>query len=510
MDAAVGVGFALAVTLPRAGNLGGGGFMLVHEAATGKTVSIDFRETAPAAAWRDVYLNDEGEVDEPARRTSLRASGVPGTVAGLAHALENYGTLSINQVLQPAIDLAKNGIIYDYDLASAIKSREARLRRHPHTVKTFFRPDGSTYEPGDLFLQPELAKTLTLIAEQGESAFYQGKIARQIVAEMERGQGLITLADLAAYEPVEREPIRGTFESYDILSMPPPSSGGIHLVQILNVLENFDIATMGSNSADSLHVLTETMKRAYADRSKHLGDPDFYSVPVGWLTSKHYAKEIAAQIDMKRARPSSEIAPGSKPRYESEDTTHYSVIDRHGNAVSTTYTLNFSFGSGITVPGAGFLLNNEMADFSAKPGVPDAFGLLGGEANSIEAGKRPLSAMTPTIVLKEGKPVLVTGSPGGSRIITSVTQHVVNILAHDMNVAEANHTPRIHHQWYPDVLLYEEGINPDTLNILKSRGHEVKKSGTMGSIQAIYWDGTQYQGSADPRRPGAGVASYND
>ncbi len=510
VDAAVGVGFALAVALPRAGNLGGGGFMLVHLADSGETLSIDFRETAPAAAFRDVFLNEQREVDEQIRRSSHRSVGVPGTVAGLSYVLEKYGTMSLKTVLQPSIDLARNGIGYDYDLASAINSREARLRRHAHTEKTFFMDDGSQYSPGSVFRQPELADTLELIAKQGPKAFYDGPIARLIVDEMQRGDGLITLADLKNYAPVERKPIAGTYAGYDIVSMPPPSSGGIHLVQILNVLEHFPVTDMGANSADSLHVLTETMKRAYADRSKHLGDPDFYPVPVEWLTSKAYAAEIASQIDMGRARPSSEIAPGLKPRYESEDTTHYSVIDAKGNAVATTYTLNFSFGSGITVPGAGFLLNNEMADFSAKPGVPDAFGLLGGEANAVEANKRPLSAMTPTMVLKDGKPILVTGSPGGSRIITAVTQHVVNVLSHNMNVAEANHSPRIHHQWYPDTLFYEPGINPDTLALLKARGHNLKESGTMGSVQAIYWDGVRYQGSADPRRPGAGVASADD
>ncbi|MFK8029583.1 MAG: gamma-glutamyltransferase [Gammaproteobacteria bacterium] len=510
VDAAVGVGFALAVVLPRAGNIGGGGFMLVHLADAGKTVSIDFREVAPQAAFQGVFLNAQGDVDEEARRSSHRSAGVPGTVAGLDYALSKYGTMTLEQVMQPAIDLARDGFVYDYDLDSAIRSRMKRLTRHPYTRSLFFKPDGSRYQPGSVFKQPELAATLAKISEQGADAFYRGEIAQQIVAEMRRGDGLITLKDLADYGPVEREPITGSYAGYDIVSMPPPSSGGVHLVQILNIIENFPIQEMGAGSADSLHVLTEAMKIAYSDRSQHLGDPDFYAVPIDWLTSKDYANRISEKIDMQRARPSSEIAPGKKPKYESEDTTHYSIIDSRGNAVSTTYTLNFSFGSGISVPGAGFLLNNEMADFSAKPGVPDAFGLLGGEANSVESGKRPLSAMTPTIVLKNDKPVLVTGSPGGSRIITAVTQHVVNVLAHGMNVAEANHAARIHHQWYPDTLFYEQGINADTLSLLVKRGHNVKASGTMGSIQAIYWDGQRYQGTADPRRPGAGVASFDE
>ena len=507
VDAAVAVGFALAVALPRAGNIGGGGFMLLH--IDGETTSIDFREKAPAAAYTELFLDEQGDVDEDLHRFSHRSAGVPGTVAGLAYALNKFGTMSLSELVEPAIKLAEEGIVYDYDIASAIALREGILRRYTHTEKTFFRSDGSQYKPGDVFRQKELADTLRKIASNGADAFYKGEIAELITGEMRRGNGLITMADMAGYAPVEREPVRGTYNGYKIVSMPPPSSGGAHIVQMLNILDQFPLEQYGSNSSKTLHIMAEAMRLAYADRSKHMGDPDFYPVPVDWLISREYALELAKKIDPESATPSDSIAPGQAPVYESPDTTHFSVVDKNGNAVATTYTLNFSFGSGITVPGAGFLLNNEMADFSAKPGVPDAFGLLGGKANSVEAGKRPLSAMTPTMVLKDKQPVLVTGSPGGSRIINAVLQHIVNVLEHNMNVAEANHAPRIHHQWYPDVLYVEKGINPDAIRILKGLGHQVEQSGTMGSVQAIAYDGENYYGSADPRRPGAGAVPVN-
>lgn len=505
VDAAVGVGFALAVVLPRAGNLGGGGFMVIHLAESGQTLAIDFRERAPAAATADMFLDENGNVDRDAYRSSHKSVGVPGSVAGLLHALENYGTLPLGDVIAPAIALAEDGILVDYDLAAAIASSERLLSRHPLTRETFFTDGAPRYQAGDIFAQPALAATLRRIARNGREGFYAGKTAADIVAEMERGGGLITLADLAAYQPAERAVIRGQFGAFEIASMPPPSSGGVHLVQMLNILSHFPLTEYGPGSADYLHLLAETMKLAYADRSKHLGDPDFYEVPVNWLTSSEYAATLAAGINMDKARPSEDIAPGVAPPFESDNTTHFSVMDRFGNAVATTYTLNFSFGSGIMVPGSGFLLNNEMTDFSAKAGVPDGFGLLTGKANAVEANKRPLSAMTPTIVFRDGKPVLVTGSPGGSRIITAVLQHILNYTVFDMNVAAANHAPRIHHQWFPAQLNVEPGFSPDTLNILKARGHAVMPSGTMGSIQAISTDGQRFLGTADPRRPGAGA-----
>ncbi|MEM8496612.1 MAG: gamma-glutamyltransferase [Pseudomonadota bacterium] len=509
VDAAVAVGFALAVVLPRAGNIGGGGFMMIHLAETGKTISIDYRETAPSAAHTDVYLSSNGDVDDSAHRQGHSSVAVPGTVAGLTLALEKYGTMPLATVMAPAIALARDGFVMDYDTASAIATRVEMLQRQAYAKKTFFNPDGSVIPQGQLFKQAELADSLSLIAREGQSAFYQGEIAKKIVAEMQRNNGLITLEDLRAYRPVQREPVRGTYRGYDIVSMPPPSSGGAHVIQMLNVLEQFPISEMGSNSADYLHVLAATMKRAYADRSKHLGDPDFYSVPISWLTSKQYAKQLASQIHPQKVMSSADIAPGEPAPYESVDTTHFSVMDKHGNAVSNTYTLNFSFGSGIVVPGAGFLLNNEMADFSAKAGVAYAFGLLGGTANSIEPGKRPLSAMTPTIVLKEGKPWLVTGSPGGSRIISTVLQQIINVIDHKMNVASATHAARVHHQWFPDEIEFEAAVNPDAQQRLRELGYSLKPSGTMGSLQSIMWHDGAYYGSSDPRRPGAGVAGVN-
>ncbi len=507
VDAAVAVGFALAVTLPRAGNLGGGGFMIVHSADGVTSTAIDFREMAPAAAHRDVYLTRDGEVDRDSIRSSHRAAGVPGTVAGLIHALDNYGSLPLARVIEPAHELAAQGFALDYDTVSAIVTRQQRLRRQSYAESLFFRPDKTPYAPGESLRQPDLARSLREIADRGADAFYRGRIARLIVAEMERAGGWITLEDLDNYKAVEREPVRGSYKGFEIVSMPPPSSGGVHLVQILNVLERFPLDDYGHNSAATLHVMAEAMKYAYADRSEHLGDPDFYPVPIAWLTSKAYAAQIAGRIRPGRATASTDIAPGRAPPVESTDTTHFSVFDSSGMAVATTYTLNFSFGSGIAVPGAGFLLNNEMADFSAKPGVPNAFGLLGNEANAVAAGKRPLSAMTPTVVLRDGKPYMVTGSPGGSRIITAVLQNVVNVIEFEMNVALANHAPRIHHQWFPDVLRYERGVSPDSLSLLESFGHRLEVTGTMGSVQGIVYDGETFHGSADPRRPGAGAVA---
>jgi len=504
VDAAVAVGFALAVTLPRAGNLGGGGFMLVHDAAADETVAIDYREAAPRRANRDMFLDEDGNVDPERARFSHLSAGVPGTVAGLWRAHRDYGTLPWKRVVEPAIRLARDGFEVTYDLAGLLASRKERMCRLEAACRYFYKPGGEPYQPGERLMQPDLADTLQLIAEEGPDAFYKGAIADKIVAEMERGGGFVDAESLAAYEPVVRDPARGTYRGYEVLTMPPPSSGGIHVVQMLNILENFPVAEFGSGSADAIHVLAETARLAYADRSKHLGDPDYYDVPADWLMSKAYARQLAATIDMKRARPSSEVAPGVPPAYESPDTTHFSVMDRDGNVVSNTTTLNFSFGSGIAVAGAGFLLNNEMDDFSAKAGVPNAFGLLGGEANEIERGKRPLSSMTPLIVLDDGDVWFATGSPGGSRIITTVLQMVVNVIDHGMNIAEAEAAPRMHHQWYPDVLQLESGFSPDTIRILEARGHEIAATQwSMGSLQTVAFKDGVFRGSSDPRRPNA-------
>ncbi|MEM9207655.1 MAG: gamma-glutamyltransferase [Pseudomonadota bacterium] len=504
VDAAIATGFALAVTLPRAGNIGGGGFMLIHDAAEGEDSAIDYREMAPPAADRDMFLDAAGDVDNDRARFSHLASGVPGTVAGFWAAHQRYGTLPWERLLAPAIALARDGFEVSYDLAGLLAARQERLCRFDAACGYFYQADGTPYAPGDILQQEDLAKTLERIAEQGADGFYKGETARLVAEEMRRHGGLVDEAAMAAYKPVWRTPIRATYRGYDIVTMPPPSSGGVHMVQMLNIMENFDVSAMGAGSADATHLLAESARLAYADRSKHLGDPDFYDVPVDWLTSKTYASGLAERIDMRRATPSEDVAPGFPSPRESDETTQYSVIDADGNMVSNTYTLNFSYGSGIAVAGAGFLLNNEMDDFSAKPGVPNAFGLLGGEANAIEAGKRPLSSMTPTMVFNDGEPWFATGSPGGSRIITTVLQKVVNVIDHDMNLASAAAAPRMHHQWYPDVLQLESGFSPDTIRILEERGHEVSgTSWSMGSIQSVGIKDGVFRGTSDPRRPNA-------
>ncbi len=507
VDAAVTIGFVMAVTLPRAGNIGGGGFMLIYSAKSGEVIAIDYRERAPAGAHRDMFLDREGKVDNNLSRFSHLSAGVPGTVAGLAMVLERYGTISLAEALKPAINLAKEGFPVTPELSSAIKSQAERLKKWPSTRAIFFKPDGSFYEPGDLFVQRDLAKTLKAITRRGARAFYEGKIADLIVSEMEVNGGLITTEDLMGYRPVIRQPVHGTYRGYDIYSMSPPSSGGVHIVQILNILEGYDIGSLGHNSAAAIHLMSEAMKRAYADRSKYLGDPDFVDVPVEGLTSKEYAKRLRGEIESKKASDSRDILPGTPPGYESSETTHFSVVDKEGNAVSNTYTINFSFGSGIVVRGAGFLLNNEMDDFSAKPGVPNAYGLIGGTANAIEPKKRMLSSMSPTIVLKKGKPFIVTGSPGGSRIITTTLQVIMSVIDHGMNIQEAVNAVRVHHQWLPDEIRVEEGVSADTVRILEGMGHEVSVKNTMGAASSILVENERgiLYGAADPRRKGLAV-----
>ncbi len=507
VDAAVAVGFALAVVRPRAGNIGGGGFMLVFSAEDGETSAIDYREAAPRRAGRDIFLDEQGNVDVRRARFSHLSSGVPGTVAGLHLAHEKYGKLPWKRLLTPAIELASEGYKVSYDMSRALERSRERLGRDASTLEYFYKEGGESYQPGERLVQADLAWSLTQIADQGPDAFYRGEIAKKIVAEMEQGGGLIDAESLAAYEPVVREPVRGTYRDYDIVSMSPPSSGGIHVIEMLNILEHFPVREYGAESADNVHLLVEVAKLAFADRSQHLGDLDFYDVPIDWLTSKDYAKELAAGIDMQLARPSRDIAPGVAPAKESIDTTHYSVVDRDGNMVANTYTLNLSFGSGMTVDGAGFILNNEMDDFSSKPGVPNAFGLTGGTANVIEAGKRPLSSMTPTMVFKDGQPIIATGSPGGSRIIMSVLQMIVNVIDHDMNIGVAANAPRMHHQWLPDVLQLESGFSPDTIRELQRRGHKIRGARyTIGNVNSVAYKDGYFQGAADPRRPGGGSA----
>ncbi len=500
VDAAVTAGFALAVTQPRSGNIGGGGFMLISDEESGDVIAIDYREKAPAAAYETMFQNEQGEAVSELSRYTHNASGVPGTVAGLALALEKYGTLSLADALAPAIRLAEEGFEIPPRFAEGLEQSQDRLKQWDSTREVFYKPDGSLYRAGERFRQPDLAATLKRIAEHGPREFYEGKTAELIAAEMEKHDGLMTAEDLAAYQPTLRDPVHGSYRGYDVYAMSPPSSGGAHIVQMLNILEGYDIGEMGFNSARTIHVMSEAMKRAYADRAEYLGDTDFVDVPLEGITSKDYADELREQIDLGRATPSDAIAAGDPLPYESNETTHFSIADDNGLAVSNTYTINFSYGSGIVVDGAGFLLNNEMDDFSAKPGTPNAYGLIGGEANKIEPEKRMLSSMTPTIVKKDGKNFLITGSPGGSRIITTTLQVVMNVIDHDMNVQSAVSVPRIHHQWLPDEIRIEEGISPDTIGLLESMGHTISQQDAMGAAQSVLIENGHFYGGADPRR----------
>ena len=508
IDAGAALGFALAVTLPRAGNIGGGGFMLVHVAALNRTIAIDFRETAPSAARQDMFFDENGNVVlDQTYRFSHKSSAVPGSVAGLAHIVENYGSMTLAEVLEPAIRLARDGIEVTYDLAADL-ARSQRLKHNPASLRKFYKPDGSNYEVGELWKQPDLAWTLSEIAEHGVEAFYSGSVAKKIVADMEAHNGLITMQDLADYKVVEREPVRGSFRGYEIAAMPAPSSGGTHVIQMLNILENFPLAKMGPESADTLHIMAEAMKFSYADRSKYLGDPDFVEVPTEILVSKKYASDIAAKISMERALTSDEIAPGQLSIYESDETTHYSVVDDEGNMVGNTYTLMFTFGSGVVIEGTGILMNNNMGNFTLRSDIPDAFGLMGSENNLIRPNRRPVSSMSPVLVSKNGQPILMTGSPGGSKIISANMQMVLNVVEFGMNIADAAVAPRIHHQWKPDVLEIESGISPDTVSQLIDRGQNInfsQRSAGMGSLQTVMWQDGIFYGYSDPRRPGAGA-----
>ncbi|MCW5231303.1 gamma-glutamyltransferase [Verminephrobacter eiseniae] len=500
VDAAVAVGFALAVVLPNAGNIGGGGFMMIHDAKTGKNVALDFREMAPAKASRDMYLDGQGNVVPGRSLHTHLAVGVPGTVAGLAHALQKYGTMKLSDVIAPAVELAETGYPVSPGLALILAEERAHLGQWESSKAIFFK-DGRPLQAGERLVQKDLARSLELIGKQGPAAFYEGEIGQKIVAEMAQHQGLITSADLKNYKVIEREPVVGNYRGYQVVSMPPPSSGGVHIIQMMNILERYPLQQYGANSAQTIHLKAEAMKRAYADRAEYLGDPDFTKVPVKGLTSRAYADELAQKIDPERATPSSDIKPGKPLPHESDQTTHFSVADEKGNLVAATYTLNLNFGSGIVAAGTGIMLNNEMDDFSAKPGVPNAFGLVGGDANAVGPGKRPLSSMSPTFVLKDGKPFLATGSPGGSRIITTTMQTILNVIDHDMNVAEAAVTPRIHHQWAPDQLRIEKGISADTLRILQNMGQTISVQPAMGRTQTIQIKDGAFYGYSDPRNP---------
>ena len=509
VDAAVATGFALAVTYPRAGNIGGGGFMVIHLAAGRRDIAIDYRETAPARTTRDIFLDDKGEADPAKSRDGGLAIGVPGTVAGLVLAHRKYGSgrLTLAQLLAPAIALARDGFILDGDIAETLASARPLLERWPSSVKIFFKGD-AVLSAGEKLVQTDLANSLGTIARQGVRGFYEGPVAEGIVKAVRDAGGRMTLDDLKSYRAIERAPVRGTYRGYTIVSMPPPSSGGVHLVEMLNILEGFPSRELAANSESAPHLLAESMKRAYADRAVFLGDPDFVDVPVKKLTSKDYAARWRRTIDRDRATPSKDIRAGNPAGREGDNTTHFSVVDRYGNAVANTYTLNLNYGVGLVAEGAGILLNNELDDFAAKPGVPNAFGLVGGDANAPGPRKRPLSSMTPTIVLKNGKPFLVTGSPGGSRIITATLQIIINVIDRGMNVAEAVAAPRIHHQWLPDEVRLERGVPEEMAQALARRGHIVARPLAQTSANSILATRQGLSGAADPRTRGALAAGY--
>ncbi|MBM4162300.1 MAG: gamma-glutamyltransferase [Ignavibacteria bacterium] len=507
VDAAVAVGFALAVTFPGAGNIGGGGFMVIRM-ADGRTVTIDYREKAPGAAHRDMFLDENGKYVPERSQEGYLSTGVPGSVAGLLHALEKYGTMSRRVVMQPAIDLARKGFRIKFEFAEELRGEIDDIRKYPSTAKIFTKR-GEPFEEGHLLIQRDLARTLQRIQKSGRNGFYRGKTADLIVAEMKRGGGLITHEDLGSYQAVERTPVQGSYKGLEIVSMGPPSSGGMMLVQMLNLLEPFNLAGSGFGSSRAISYLAEAMKLAYADRAQFMGDADFFPVPVGRLISKEYANERRLLLDTTRATPSEEILHGAIELGEKTETTHYSVVDRWGNAVAVTTTLNGWYGNKIVVAGAGFFLNNEMDDFSAKVGAPNVYGLVGGVANSVEPNKRMLSSMTPTIVLEDGQPVMVLGSPGGSTIITTVLQVFLNVVEHRMNIAEAINAPRFHHQWLPDTLVYEKrGFPLDVVVNLEQRGYRLReRNGTQGRVEGIIIDrakGILY-GATDPRGYGAAI-----
>ena len=507
VDAAVATGFAMAVTYPPAGNIGGGGFMVIHMRGRGEDVAIDYRETAAAATTPQVFLGSDGRPDAAKSRDSALGIGVPGTVAGLALALEKYGSgkFTLAELLQPAIELAREGFVVTDNFADSLPEWHKRIVRWPSSAKLFSRADGTPLRDGDRFVQPELAATLSAIAAQGPRGFYEGPVAERLVNAVDDAGGIMTTEDLKSYAAVIRQPVRGTYRGYDIVSMPPPSSGGVVLVEMLNILEGFSIADLKQGSAASLHLMIEAMKRAYADRARYLGDPASTDAPIATLIAKDYAEKQRASINPDRATPWKEMLAVTSP-HEGSNTTHFSVVDSSGNAVSNTYTLNFPYGVGLVAEGTGVLLNNELDDFTAAPGASNAYGLVGYEANLPGPGKRPLSSMSPTIVLKEGLPVLVTGSPGGSRIISSVLQIIVNVLDYHMDVAAAVAAPRLHHQWQPDEVRIERGFPDDVLAALKVKGHQMV--GPMGptSANSILVTPNGLEGAPDPRSRGSEAA----
>ena len=509
VDAAVATAFALAVTWPSAGNIGGGGFLVYH-GDDGEATTFDFREKAPMAATERMYLGLDGAVVNNSNHFGPLAVGVPGTVAGLYLAHSRLGSLPWEDLVQPAVELAREGIPITYSLQTGFERSASRFRQYPASERKFIKADGSFYELGETWVQPDLAHTLELIRDNGADGFYRGENAERLASFMADIGGLITEEDLAAYAAREREPIRGTYRGYEIVSMPPPSSGGVGIVQMLNILEGFDLADMGHNSSDYLHVLTETMRRAYSDRAEHLGDPDFNeSMPLDRLMDKDYAADLRASIDMTRKSESSPELFAQA--YESEETTHFSVVDANGNMISMTYTLEFGYGSAIVVDGGGYLLNNELGDFNAVPGVTDERGQIGTAPNLVAPEKRPLSSMSPTIVAQDGKPVFAIGSPGGKTIINTTMQVILNVIDHGFNIAQAIEAGRIHHQWLPDVTSIESNsLSADTLESFQARGHQIRERGSQGAAMGVYYDREQnlFLGASDSRRGDGGAVGY--
>jgi gamma-glutamyltranspeptidase/glutathione hydrolase len=507
VDAAVAVGFTMAVTYPRAGNIGGGGFMVIHLAQDNQNIAIDYRETAPAATTRDIFLGPDGKPDQTKSLDSALGIGVPGSVAGLSLALEKYGSgkFTLAELLKPAIALANDGIKVADDICDTLDEGRERLSRWPVSAKFLSNPDGTPLREGDLLVQKDLGQTLTAIAEQGPRGFYQGPVAEKLVKAIRDAGGIMTLDDLRSYEPTIRVPVHGFYRGYDIISMPLPSSGGVVLLETLNILEGFPLPDLKQGSPPSLHLLIEAMKRAYADRAHYLGDPGFVTTPVARLLTKEYAAKQRAGIDLDHATPWTDILSGA-PSHEGSNTTHFSVVDSAGNAVSNTYTLNYPYGVGLVAEGTGVLLNDELDDFTAALGASNAFGLVGFEANLPAPGKRPLSSMTPTIVLKDSKVVLVTGSPGGSRIISAVLQIIVDVLDYHMDVAAAVAAPRLHHQWMPDRVRVEHGFPADVIDGLKARGHTVVEPLGQTSANSIAVTANGILGAPDPRTRGAEAA----
>ena len=509
VDAAIATAFAQAVTWPTGGNIGGGGFLIYH-GADGEATAFDFREKAPLASTRTMYLDADGEVRENSNHDGLLAVGVPGTVAGMELVHQRFGTLPWEELLQPAIDLARDGMPISWHLHESFKRLKPWWDKYPSSARIFLKRDGSFYEPADTWKQPDLADTLVRIQKHGKDGFYKGETARLIADFMEKNGGIITLEDLEKYQAIEREPVRGSYRGYEIVSMPPPSSGGVVLVHMLNILEGFDLREIGHNSALYLHLLTESMRRAYADRANFLGDPDFNEdQPVTLLTSKEHAAAQRATIDMDYKSPSDPAKFAQL--YESKETTHFSVVDKDGNMVSMTYTLEHGFGSKAVVEGAGFLLNNEMGDFNARPGITLEDGTIGTEANQIRPQQRMLSSMSPTVVAKDGVPLFATGTPGGRTIINTTLQTILNVIDHQMNIAEALSAGRIHHQWLPDRTLVENGLfSADTLKLYEARGHVMRNTSSIGSAMAVYREPEtgDLSGAADPRAADGGAVAY--